>query len=79
MRRPLKLKDAKERLEAAKFVVLGESRLNNDSGTQLRLRNGTVVNVFDSGSFSVQGKKTQAVQAILSRPIWTRTGMFDGE
>lgn len=48
--------EAKPLLAAAGFVVSSEQRANNDLGWQLRLTNGGIVNVFDTGAHSVQGK-----------------------
>ena len=50
------LDEAKTRLVEAGFVVSSEQRANNDLGWQLRLTNGGIVNVFDTGAFNVQGK-----------------------
>ena len=50
------LSEARKLLDAAPFDIKSEGRLSNDTGTQLRLKNGAIVNVFDNGNFSVQGK-----------------------
>ena len=44
---------------------MDESRLGHNTGTQLRLSNGAIVNVFDKGTFNVQGKNQETVQAVL--------------
>ena len=49
------LDEAKEFLAAAGFEVNSEQRANNDLGWQLRLTNGGIVNIFDTGVFNVQG------------------------
>ena len=49
------------------LVVVEEKRLGNNTGIQLRLTNDAIVNVFDTGKFNVQGKNTDAVEAILRR------------
>jgi predicted nucleotide-binding protein len=57
--------DAKERLESAGLKIKTEARLPNDTGTQLRLTNGAIVNIFDNGNTNVQGKNKADVQEIL--------------
>jgi len=60
--------DARSLLDAASLDVETEERLGNDTGTQLRLKNGAIVNVFDNGNFNVQGKNKAAVEAALGKP-----------
>lgn len=48
--------DAKEILENGGFYINSEARLPNDTGWQLRLEGGVIVNVYDSGKLLVQGK-----------------------
>lgn len=43
-----------------------ENRTGNDDGTKLQFDNGTIVNVFDSGKYSVQGKNTDSTKSLLS-------------
>jgi len=52
----MNLDEAKARLARAGLPIESESRLGNDSGWQLRLGNGSIINVFDSGKLSYQGK-----------------------
>lgn len=59
------LDEAKALLVAASFEVNSEQRTNNDLGWQLRLTNGGIVNVFDTGAFNVQGKCQSEVKAAL--------------
>lgn len=59
------LDEAKALLAAAGFEVNSEQRANNDLGWQLRLTNGGIVNVFDTGAFNVQGKCQPEVKAAL--------------
>lgn len=59
------LDEAKALLAAAGFDVNSEQRANNDLGWQLRLTNGGIVNVFDTGAFNVQGKCQQEIKAAL--------------
>jgi predicted nucleotide-binding protein len=59
------LEEAKQFLAAAGFSVKSEERTGNDLGWQLRLTNGGVVNVFDTGAFNVQGKCQVEIKAAL--------------
>lgn len=56
---------AKRLLQGAGFKITSEERLANDSGYQLRLSNGAVVNCFDSGKCHVQGKNVDDVKKAL--------------
>ena len=56
---------AKKVLAEGGFAIDGEERLRNNSGTQIRLVNGAIVNIFDKGSYSVQGRNTERVKELL--------------
>ena len=60
--------EARSLLEAHSLEIKSEERLGNDTGTQLRLKNGAIVNVFDNGNFNIQGKNKAAVEAALGKP-----------
>jgi predicted nucleotide-binding protein len=59
--------EARSLLEAAGFDIKTEDRLANDTGTQMRLMNGAIVNIFDTGNFNCQGKNKAAVEAALGK------------
>ena len=59
------LDEVKKRLEANRHNVTKEERLKNGTGTQLRLENGAIVNVYDNGTVNCQGKNRSAIEAIL--------------
>jgi predicted nucleotide-binding protein len=59
------INQAKDMLAAAGFTISSEQRLNNDTGWQLRLTNGGIVNIFDTGNFNVQGKCQPEIKAVL--------------
>jgi len=61
----MNLDTAKAILANGGFTVQDESRLPNGTGTQLRLQSGQIVNVFDKGTYNVQGRKTDSVKKIL--------------
>jgi len=60
------VKDVKEILTQQAFIVLEEKRLPNDTGWQLRLKSGQYVNVFDKGTFNVQGKDATVIKGMLT-------------
>lgn len=55
----------KKYLNKGGFDIVKESRLSNGSGTQIRLENKAIVNVYDKGTYHVQGKNTQQVEKYL--------------
>ena len=59
------LSTAKKVLTDGGFIIKSENRLKNDSGTQIRLGNGAIANVFDNGSYNVQGKHIARVKELL--------------
>jgi len=54
-------------LEGNGYNVQEEKRLRNDTGHQLRLTTGQVVNVFDKGTYNVQGKNPDPIKELLDR------------
>ncbi len=56
---------ARKSLNKAGFAIESESRLKGGYGSQLRLTNGTIVNVYDKGTYSVQGKEREPVRLLL--------------
>jgi predicted nucleotide-binding protein len=59
------LDDTKACLRAGGFQVNNDDRLPNGTGTKLTLANGAIVNVFDTGKVTVQGKNQEPVKACL--------------
>lgn len=47
------------------FSIKGEARLGNNTGWHLSLETKQVVNVFDNGTVSVQGKNAEPVQQLF--------------
>lgn len=56
----------KQELEKAGQKILSENRLNNDTGVQLHTESGAIVNAYDKGTYHVQGKNTDKINAILT-------------
>jgi len=52
-------------LRDAGLELKSRQRLPNDTGDQLRYTTGEIVNLFDNGSISVQGKNRQRVMELL--------------
>ena len=52
-------------LESNSLKVVKNARLPNDSGTRLALNGGGIINVFDSGKLSVQGKGAEMIKALF--------------
>ncbi len=59
--------EARKLLGEAGLAVSKDERLPNNTGVQLRLANGAIVNVFDRGTFNVQGKNTAEVNAAFGQ------------
>lgn len=58
----MNIDDTVKLLTDAGHVIADQKRLPNDTGWQLRLDKGAVVNVWDKGSFNVQGKNTEEIK-----------------
>lgn len=63
------LEEIKERLNATGYKITDEKRLPNNTGSQVRLASGQIVNAFDKGTWNVQGKNPEEVRAILDDGI----------
>lgn len=61
----MKIEEVKRRLMEGGFQVSKEDRLGNNTGVQVRLENGSIVNVYDNGTVNVQGRNAEAVRALL--------------
>jgi predicted nucleotide-binding protein len=63
------ISDIRNRLQSAGYEITKEHRLANETGTQLRLANGGIVNVFDNGNCTVQGKNRTAIENCLGTRV----------
>jgi predicted nucleotide-binding protein len=63
----MKVDEAKRILTQSSFKIAEEGRLPNNTGTKIRLDNGAIVNVWDKGTYNVQGRNTDAVKAVLEQ------------
>ena len=66
--------EVRQLLETAGLVLAEEKRLGNESGVQLRVSNGAVVNIYDKGTYYVQGQHKEQVDAILAGVYPCRCG-----
>ena len=57
--------NVRRRLEAAGLVLTVSNRLPNNTGHQLCFASGEVINVFDSGKVTVQGKPESRARELL--------------
>jgi predicted RNA binding protein YcfA (HicA-like mRNA interferase family) len=58
--------EVEKSLKKAGYEVFREKRLPNESGDQLRLVSPQIVNVFDTGTVTVQGKPGRDLRELLS-------------
>src|SRR5690606_37998375 len=58
-----------EILEANNYVVSERKRLGNDTGDQIRTACGRVINVYDKGTWNVQGREPHAIRALLEASL----------
>jgi predicted nucleotide-binding protein len=65
------LDEVKKVLREAGHQINKEERLKNNTGTQLRLNGGAVINVFDNGNVNCQGKNCKEVEVLLKGEIET--------
>lgn len=63
----MNLDEAKDVLAKKSFKIKKESRLGNNTGWQLLLENGGIVNVYDTGTVHCQGKKLDELQILLGK------------
>lgn len=61
------LEEARRYLAAGGYRIRKEERLGNKTGLRLRLDGGAIVDVFDNGNYSCQGKNCEVVEALLDR------------
>lgn len=57
--------EIQQRLEAAGLIFKSRDRLSNDTGYQLRFATGEIVNVFDNGTVTPQGRNQERVKEVL--------------
>ena len=53
------------RIKRGGFSIISDTRLPNNYGDQIKLSNGCIVNYFDTGKLSYQGKNQEMVKAVV--------------
>ena len=61
--------DVKEVLKRSGLKITGEKRLKNNTGNRLDVSGGSIVNMFDSGAFNVQGKNAEQIDKLLKQHL----------
>jgi hypothetical protein len=59
------LEHIRAKLESAGLILTRSQRLLNQTGHQMRFATGEVVNLFDTGTVTVQGKHQERVRQLL--------------
>jgi predicted nucleotide-binding protein len=62
---------ALERLQAANLPIKSVERVGNDTGWQIRITTGAVVNCYDSRNMNFQGKNIESARAALGLDVAT--------
>lgn len=62
----LSLEQVKTLLKKSNQAIVQEKRTGNNLGTVLKLANGCIVNCWDKGTVSFQGKNVEQIMSILS-------------
>jgi predicted nucleotide-binding protein len=61
----MEVDEIQRKLESAGLALKNRNRNGNNTGFELRFKSGEIVNVFDNGNTSVQGKNQAQVREIL--------------
>lgn len=69
----MELKEVKMIVEGNGYSIASEERLPNGTGTGLKLVNGAIINVFDKGTLSFQGKKDDKLKSLFDLPLKPQT------
>lgn len=70
--------EVKQKLSAGGFAIKKETRTGNNDGTRLDLESGQIVNVYDSGALSYQGKNPDVVKLLLEGNVGTSSALVGG-
>ena len=62
---PSTLQNILAMLEKAGLILTRSQRLPNQTGHQLRFASGEIVNLFDTGTITIQGKHQERVRQLL--------------
>jgi len=62
----MNIETAKQLLSNANYNIKEEKELANGAGKQLKLENGATVNIYNKGTYNVQGKHNLEVESVLN-------------
>lgn len=62
----MSVEQVKERLIQVGYKIIEEKRNGNNLATVLKLKNGCLVNCWDSGKVNLQGKNTAEIESVLN-------------
>lgn len=71
--RLMNLDRAKEILLTNGHKITDERRLNNNTGVQLRTEDGAIVNIFDKGTYNIQGKNADKITTLFESIVGSAT------
>lgn len=61
------LGEVKRIITSAGLTVTSEDRLGNNTGIQLKISNGAIINLYDKGTHSFQGKNTDKIKKLMGQ------------
>ena len=61
----MKLEEAKDLLKISGYEITEENRLSNNTGWWLRLKTDQIVNIYDKGTYNIQGKNPADIQKLF--------------
>jgi predicted nucleotide-binding protein len=68
------VEQAKQIVTSAGLSVTDEGRITNGSGTKITLSNAAIINIYDKGSYNVQGQNADIVKALFSDGFANQNG-----
>lgn len=68
----MRKEEIKNILSKNDLSIINEKRIN-DCGYMLKVSNGAIINIFDTGTYNVQGKNTEEIKKILSTNLHVPT------
>jgi predicted nucleotide-binding protein len=74
----IKVEEIKRILLEAGYSIIKEERLGNDTGTQLKIATGQIVNIYDKGTLNVQGRNIEQVKILLQASTGSTTVSLPG-
>lgn len=67
------VEEARQLITRSGYTITSEERLGNNTGTRLNVDCGAIVNVYDKGTYQVQGKVSEPIKAILASSVVGQT------